>query len=207
MNKLQSDLFEIFNKLNDYFFQSKLSVPIISLVIMESKDATGSLLPFLFADKKEKDVHLLKMNIMYFNRSSKYIILTLLHEMTHIWQLEYGTISSKFSYHNKEFSEKMESFGIEIKNIINIKSCVGYRVSSIVIKGGSYDKFFNEHLSEYDISILNEVKNESSKVYKKNKSLYVCDICNARVWGKPGLLINCPECNIQFKEAKECQRK
>jgi hypothetical protein len=51
------------------------------------------------------------LNPVHFARPLYHILATLLHELTHAWQHEYGT-PSKAPHHNKQLREKCEAFGV-----------------------------------------------------------------------------------------------
>jgi len=53
----------------------------------------------------------INLNRTHLNRPLWDILATLLHEMTHSWQAVYGTPSNSW-FHNKEFQNKMTTFGI-----------------------------------------------------------------------------------------------
>lgn len=53
----------------------------------------------------------INLNAAYLNRPIWEILATLLHQMTHSWQVVYGK-PSKSWFHNKEFRQKMAVFGL-----------------------------------------------------------------------------------------------
>lgn len=59
-----------------------------------------------------RKIHELAVNPAYFARYPlKEVLQTLVHEMAHFWQYEFGT-PGRARYHNKEWGDKMESLGL-----------------------------------------------------------------------------------------------
>ena len=89
--------------------------------------------------------HEIALNPAYFaGRPIIEVFQTLVHEMVHLWQFEFGTPSIK-TYHNKEWADKMESIGLmpSATGLPGGKR-TGQNMADYPIKGGL---FYNECLS------------------------------------------------------------
>jgi predicted SprT family Zn-dependent metalloprotease len=141
----------------------------------------------------------------YLHVSVKEYCQTLVHEMCHKWQHQFGKPTP--GYHNKEFAEKMKSVGLmPSHNGQPGGKEIGKKMADYSIEGGVFEKAFSEIPEEMLLPFIahpDEEKKKKSK--KKNKVKYTCPMCNANAWGKRGLLIHCGECSteempVQFEE-------
>lgn len=205
----QLQLISLFRILNNRFFNDILEEPIINIVSMEQHNATGSVTPYFFKNKAtNKSIHLLKLNINQFNRSDEEMILSLLHEMMHLWQIDYGTISDSSSYHNKEYAARLEEVGLKAVNIVN-GSRTGYNITTQIKRNGEYDNFiksryYNKYIKNNYFNITKDTTREIKKNnVNKKKTSYSCPTCSNKSWGKPGMEQVCGKCNIKMiEEAK-----
>lgn len=107
---------KIYNTLNLDFFSGELEVPVIT--IQSNVRAYGH----VTVDKVWKDSEInryeLNLGAEYLNRPIKNVVSTLLHEMTHIYNLMHNIqdTSRAGKYHNKRFKEKAESVGLLISH-------------------------------------------------------------------------------------------
>lgn len=102
------ELYQVFNK---ELFDN--SLPNCLITVQRRKRVMGYFSANRWVNNdKEIKVHELALNPTYF-ASCVFIELfqTIVHEMCHLWQFEYGKPSVK-TYHNKEWANKMESIGL-----------------------------------------------------------------------------------------------
>lgn len=149
---------------------------------------------------------------------------TLVHEMAHLWQWEFGT-PSRNGYHNKEWAEKMIEIGLMPSDTGQPGGkTTGQAMTHYIITGGMYERAFEVMPQEFILPFTSlegdlmksmltgapgsdpqgGVAGLSAKVQKlrprsKNKVKYTCPGCKANVWGKPELRIRCMECEQQFE--------
>ena len=109
-NNLAQQFYFWFDKFNEKFFEQQLGTPVISF---ESTDCRV-LGHFVIGRNAIGAKWNININERYLNQSFGKLLVTLLHEMGHEWQQEFSKPgkSDKYNYHNKEFQNKMESFGI-----------------------------------------------------------------------------------------------
>lgn len=104
---LLQNAYEIFNQ---ELFDGQLSDCLLTL--QREKKTMGYFSEDRWINTEGKKTHELALNPSYFG-SHKIIEIfqTLVHEQCHLWQLQFGKPSRR-SYHNQEWSDKMESIGL-----------------------------------------------------------------------------------------------
>jgi len=87
--------------------------------------------------------HEISLNPDYLLRPSIQWHTTLIHEMTHLWQQEFGK-PSRTSYHNKQWAKKMESIGLMPSDTGEPGgSRTGQYMTQYIIKDGPFETVFN----------------------------------------------------------------
>lgn len=75
------------------------------------------------------------------------IMQTLAHEMTHLWQFHFGK-SGRRGYHNKEWANKMENFGLMPSSTGKVGGAkTGDQMADYIIEGGYFDKLCQDLLT------------------------------------------------------------
>ncbi len=152
---------------------------------------------------------------------------TLVHEMCHLWQYELGN-PSRSGYHNKEWAAKMEAIGLMPSSTGKPGGKkTGQDMADYPIAGGLFEEAFNaldqQDLDSFRLKYLpsmteyvlpgtegseegEEGETETGEEVKEGKSgkktKYICS-CGNKVWGKPGLLLKCLECDSDFTEEEK----
>jgi predicted SprT family Zn-dependent metalloprotease len=127
---------------------------------------------------------------------------TLVHEMVHLWQQEFGKPSRR-GYHNTEWAAKMDEVGLVPSSTAAPGGArVGQLVSHYIADGGRFAVAFAAMPAEYLLPwSCEEPEEERGKTTRsRNKVKYCCPGCEANVWGAPGLSILCGECSEAFEE-------
>ena len=110
----------------DYFNDALFSgfLPDVVITLQRTRNAKGYFSPKRFIEyaeagkqapalKDRQRTHELAMNPETFSgRTFKQILSTLVHEMVHVWQEEFGTPSKDYKYHNTEWADEMEKIGL-----------------------------------------------------------------------------------------------
>lgn len=175
---------EIYNIFNKELFSNEL--PNCIITITRQKRVMGYFSPNRWINNKGKQNHELALNPSYFSSSNFIeIFQTIVHEMVHLWQYEFGTPSQR-SYHNKEWADKMESLGLvpsstgapggkktgQKMNDYPMKNGVFEKVCIEIFKQGLFLKWFDrysnkstfiindEELDEEDIKEMIDTNNE-----------------------------------------------
>ena len=178
------------------------------------------------SSNENESVHEISLNPDYLLRPSIEWHSTLVHEMVHLWQQEFGK-PSRAAYHNREWASKMKSLGL-MPSATGFPggACTGQSISQYIIKYGLYESVFNSidpeelellRLKYLPVASLAEFEKKkptipgadddeqdgagSGAAKAKSKSgvrfKYTCP-CGNNVWGKSGLLIHCLECDDNY---------
>ena len=167
--------------------------------------------------------HEISLNPDYLLRSSIEWHSTLIHEMVHLWQYEFGKPSHR-AYHNKQWAAKMESLGLIPSDTGQPGGArTGQKVTQYINPDGAFAEVFHSHDTEEleqlrlrylpIISLAPYVNkkedpdgDEGAETGggKKSRSgvrfKYTCP-CGNNVWGRSGLLIQCLICNLNYTES------
>ena len=197
----------MFDHFNRTLFASKLR-PVI-LNFSRHSGALGFFAPSRWATGDGADVaktdvrHEISLNPAWLrSRPPIAVASTLVHEMIHLWQQDFGTPSRR-GYHNEQWARAMESVGLKPSSTAAPGGArVGQRVSHYIEEGGRFAKAFAKLPKRCRLPWTCDEPDAAAtkKAKQKNKVKYTCPGCDANVWGKPGLPISCLECEEQFKE-------
>lgn len=144
------------------------------------------------------------MNPQHFKaRSDIEILSTLVHEMCHLWQEHLGK-PSRWSFHNKEWGNKMESIGLMPSNTgLPGGKRTGRQMTHYQIEGGRFlavtkdllDSGFKLSWQQRDgATLLSKCRPDpAAKSGKRVK--FTCRTCDANAWGKSTLKLICGRCN------------
>ncbi len=209
---------------NEVLFNN--SLPGCILNFSRKKNTHGFLAPERWrrVDGEAKYVHEISLTPYTFYRPLKEVFSTLVHEMVHLWQWEFGK-PSRNGYHNKQWTAKMEEIGL-IPSDTGMKggNKVGQKMSHYILSGGMYEKAFDAipktfllpftSLEGDLLRMVIEKRKEGSstekvkdgrsdiaKLYRpgKKRTKYTCHNCGFNVWGKPNLNLNCGDCGGKYE--------
>lgn len=176
------------------------------------------------ADAEKTTVHEISINPDFMSRTDKEWHSTLVHEMCHLWQEEFGN-PSRTAYHNKEWADKMERIGLMPSDTGQPGGKrTGQSMTHYIISGGLFEQVFNM-LDEADLKNLRlkykprltisalvakaggegkegkegEEPGEPKAPKSGKKFKYTCS-CGNNVWGRDGLRLHCCECDTDFTQ-------
>ncbi len=183
------------------------SLPGCILTFSRKRNTHGFMSPEQWRRKGEQfcTVHEISLTPKTLSQKPIEVFGTLVHEMVHLWQWEYGN-PSRCGYHNKEWALKMKEIGL-IPSATGLPGGkqTGQRMSHYIKRGGRYEKAFQKIPKEFLLPFVTGAKRETQlpKKYQKtknrNKIKYTCWKCRTNVWGKPNLKLRCEECNEAFE--------
>jgi hypothetical protein len=127
---------------------------------------------------------------------------TLVHEMVHLWQQEFGR-PSRTGYHNAEWAAKMDEVGLTPTSTGAPGGArVGQAVTHFIATGGRFAEAFAAMPSKFLLpwSCEELEDGQGKKPASRNKVKYTCTGCATNVWGKPGLAVVCGDCEEAFEE-------
>lgn len=144
--------------------------------------------------------HTISLTPMHLDRPLQEIFGTLVHEMVHLWQHDHGENKSKNGYHNKEWAEKMKEIGLYPSSTGQEGGKeTGPKVSHYIIGGGPFDNCFQNMPEDIKLHWIGAADQEKKKKPKREKTTYQCPGCEAKIWGKPDLRVQCLECEEIFE--------
>ena len=113
---------------------------------------------------KLKVIHEISLTPDSLNRPDKYWHATLVHEMVHLWQCDYGK-ESRQCYHNKQWANKMESLGLMPSHTgLPEGNKTGQSMTHYIMEGGLFAKAF-QSIAQADLERL-------TLPYRLNRSKY-----------------------------------
>jgi predicted SprT family Zn-dependent metalloprotease len=199
---ITSKQFTHFDKLFAYYNKELFNGNLKDCMIITNrkKKACGSFSPCRWKNKlieKENEIHEITINPDTLDGPDEVWHQTLIHEMVHLWQRDFGNIS-RAGYHNKQWADKMEEIGLMPSNTGKEGGKkTGQRMSDYIISGGlfikAYQRLKDKHLEYATNPVLFDEKKITEKK-SRSKTKYTCP-CGNNVWGKPGLFITCNNCN------------
>ncbi len=183
----------------DYFnrklFEGKL--PPVLITLQRKGKSFGYFAPNKFQDRIHEGgkVHELAMNPAFFEKRTELEILsTLVHEMCHVEQEEFGTPTR--TAHNKEWVGMMEKVGLIPSNTGEPGGKqTGAKVSHYIDESGAFKGYAMELILDGWTAAFNSEERPRAAVKRASKTKYTCPSCDMNVWAKPGMRIGCIACN------------
>ncbi len=115
-NRVSGYLNKIFAELNETYFESALTKPVIT--IQSTPKAYGHVTVGKVWESGDEQRHELNIGAGTLKRPIEEIVATMLHEMVHLWCLAKGIkdTSRGCTYHNKRFKEEAEKRDLKIEH-------------------------------------------------------------------------------------------
>lgn len=139
-----------YNRFNTLLFDGQL--PACMITVQREKGIMGYFYAKRWAKPHEKGAytHELALNPAYFaTRPLIDLFQTLVHELCHLWQHEFGKMKSLKAYHNKEWADKMESIGLMPSDTGQEGGKrTGQKMSDYPIAGGRFELACEQVLQE-----------------------------------------------------------
>ncbi|WP_461255780.1 SprT-like domain-containing protein [Treponema sp. R80B11-R83G3] len=201
--------FQLFDELYQYYNNELFGGTLADCIIItqKSKKATGSFSPARWKNKikdDEQNIHEITLNPECLDGPDEEWQQTLVHEMVHLWQRDFGKIS-RAGYHNKQWADKMEEIGLMPSSTGREGGKkTGQRMSDYIIPGGLFIEAYKRLKNKKLKYATNPVFFDGSKIPGKksrSKTKYTC-ACNNNIWGKPGLSVTCNNCKKLYIEAE-----
>lgn len=177
------------------------------LVTLERrKGARGYYSPARFKNTREEFADQITMNPDHLkSRPDREALSTLVHEQAHLWQQHFGK-PSRSNYHNKEWGSKMDELGLTPTSTGQPGGKrTGQRVTHMIVNGGAFDRAYAK-LAKTGFELTWGSAPDFATTTKKGaagkRAKYCCPTCEAAAWGKPGLNINCGDCDEPMELAE-----
>jgi hypothetical protein len=126
--------------------------------------------------------------------SDKQIVQTLVHEMCHVWQHQYGDPSGG-GYHNREWSAKMKTSGLYPSSTgMPGGRETGHSMSDYIIPGDRFDQSYDKLAATGWRLNLESAPRAGVPGNTNSKTKFTCEQCQQNAWGKPNLFVICGLC-------------
>lgn len=196
-----SEQFSAYQAAFDYFNRALFGGELKPVVLNFSRKAKslGFFAPLRWG--KADDIrHEISLNPSYLAaRPARETMSTLVHEMCHLWQRDFGK-PSRGGYHDREWGSKMESVGLMPSNTgLPGGKRTGDRMTHYIIEGGPFAKAFESIPAEYLLPWSSAEPEDEKKPRPNSKVKFTCPGCEASAWGKPTLKIVCGECEEEME--------
>ena len=208
----------LFEKLNDKFFESALSKPVITLSEEGRKNAYGWFtIDKVWQDGQRGDCHEINICPEYLYRPIEDICETLLHEMVHLKNFQDGVkdYSRSGSYHNKKFQQCAEKHGLYAEQVgnygyvktslkpetvnfiksLNIEAFELFRKKAIKTRINTEDDDVSDDVGVDDADAEDEPKPSSTRKY-------ICENCTTSIRATKEVRVRCEDCNVLFVPAQ-----
>jgi len=187
------NLEKAFNHFNEMLFDHRL--PSVMFTLRAARTSHGHFHAEQFVHRQDGDrTHEIALNPNTMSRDLIEVLSTLVHEMTHLEQQEYGTPGKK-GHHNKEWVGLMENVGLIPSDTGEPGGKkTGRKMTHYIDPMGNFQKAYDA-LMPFDIPYFTQAA-ERSTAKKKDPSKVKreCPCCNAKAWAKQGMRIICGDC-------------
>jgi SprT-like family len=195
-----------FQEAYDYFnaelFGGKLR-PLLITLRAKGRRSLGFFSPQRFAGRqKDETVHELALNSDTFTkRTDEEISSTLVHEMVHAWQQDFGQ-PSRNRYHNKQWAAAMEQIGLMPSHTGEPGgNRTGQSMDHYVIEGGPFQLAYQK-LAASGFNLHWSSRAEPAKT-RNSKTKFTCSICGQNAWAKPDAELDCGKCKQGMQPAMQ----
>ncbi|XAI96391.1 sprT-like family protein [Microcystis phage Mel-JY33] len=193
---------EAFMFFNAELFESRLPHPFFTL--QRKKGAHGYFWAEQYQNRgKTETAHEIALNPLTMCRDTKTVLSTLVHEMVHLEQQEYGT-PGKGGNHNKEWGEFMDRIGLTPTSTGQPGGKrTGRKVTHMIVEGGPFDVACDKLLSlGYSLHWHATEQQLKAKPKDLSKVKHTCPCCGQNAWGKLGIRIVCGDCEEMMEAAQ-----
>jgi hypothetical protein len=156
--------------------------------------------------QRDGSAHELALNPRYFGDTESEILSTLVHEMVHVWQQEYGK-PGRGRYHNKEWAVQMFAIGLHPSSTGKKGGApTGQRVSHYIIENGPFAKATAKLLKTgftlnwQATSPLTRRQRREQDAKAASKTKFTCPNCLLNAWAKPDAALLCGAC---YEESRD----
>lgn len=181
-----------FDHFNKALFDQRL--PPVMFTLTRRTGAHGYFHAEQFKHRDGDQTHEIALNPNTMDREMRAVLSTLVHEMTHLEQQEYGK-PSKGGHHNMEWANMMLKVGLTPTDTGNEGGkMTGRKVTHMIDEGGPFDVAFQD-LMPFDIPYFTQPRDKAEKKKDLSKVKTTCPCCDTKAWCKQGTRIVCGDCN------------
>ncbi len=193
------NLDKAFNHFNAELFDHRL--PSVLFTLTRKRKAHGYFWAEQFKHREDSDpTHEIALNPDSMDRTLDAVLSTLVHEMTHLEQQEYGTPGSKGN-HNREWVKLMERVGLIPSNTGEPGGKqTGRQMTHYVEAGGAFETSMHKLIADgFSLPYFTQPRPAAEKKKDLSKVKFTCTCCDAKAWAKVGTRIICADCNEEMQ--------
>lgn len=190
-----SGLDRAFEFFNTELFNDRL--PPVVFTLRAGRKANGYFWAEQFEHREDGDkTHEIAMNPATMSRDLTAILSTLVHEMTHLEQQEYGK-PGKNGNHNREWVGLMERIGLIPSNTGQPGGKqTGRQMTHYIEPDGAFEDACERLLATgFDLPYFTRPREAGAKKKDLSKVKHTCPCCEFKAWAKQGAKLICGECN------------
>jgi predicted SprT family Zn-dependent metalloprotease len=204
---ITNEVFAAYSGQYDYFNRTLFNGELPDCLLnfsRKGKNNHGFFAPERWSDSEQSDgatfKHEISLNPTTLrNRSQEDITSTLVHEMCHLWQREFGK-PGKRGYHNEEWAKKMDEVGLTPSNTgAPGGKRHGIQMTHFVTPDGVFARAFSAMPAELQLPWLGLDPTGTKGPAPTSKFKYTCQ-CDNKIWGRQGLNLRCEDCQSDFVE-------
>lgn len=205
--RVSNYLMKIFRAINEEYFNNELEIPTIT--IQSTVGAYGHISVQKIWHSNDTATHELNLSADYLNRPIEAVVSTLIHEASHLWNLQHDIkdTSNRGVYHNKNFKKTAEELGHlhierDEKYGWTITSPTEDTLDFIIDRG--FEDIQLVRGTQFSFAGIGGAKAGNGKVIppktRKPSSTrkYICPCCGNSFRATKNLKVMCMDCNEQF---------
>jgi predicted SprT family Zn-dependent metalloprotease len=184
-----------FNHFNKELFGHRL--PSVLFTLTRKRKAHGYFWAEQFKHRADGDsTHEISLNPDSMDRTLDAVLSTLVHEMTHLEQQEYGTPGSKGN-HNREWVGLMERVGLIPSNTGEPGGKqTGRQMTHYVEAGGAFEVSMHKLIADgFSLPYFTQPRAAAEKKKDLSKVKFTCPCCGDKAWAKHSMRLVCGECD------------
>ena len=189
----------MFAYFNDRLFDGKL--PPVLLNFSRLNRTYGFFAPERWAGKGHQRAHEISLNPQHLKtRKPEEVASTLVHEMVHLWQHEDGN-PGRSGYHNREWATKMLEVGLVPSDTGQPGGKqTGQHMTHYIDPKGAFARAWSSMPGDLWLPWAAIPEGERRRTPRApSKFAYECPKGHGKVWGKPGLELNCGICGKRYR--------
>ena len=187
-----------FNHFNKTLFEDRL--PPVLFTLRASRKAYGYFWAEQFAHREDGDVtHEIALNPATMDRTLEAVLSTLVHEMTHLEQQEFGKPGKK-GHHNRAWVQLMLAVGLIPSNTGEPGGKqTGRQMTHYVEPDGAFETSCADlKATGFDLPYFTKAREAVAKKKDLSKVRFECPCCSFKAWAKQGANLICGDCNEQL---------
>jgi hypothetical protein len=194
---------QAFDFFNAELFEGKLSPVLITLTRKTQTRGYYSAKKFETRDAKAQADEIALNPVEFRGRTDEQILSTLVHEMTHHWQHQFGK-PSRGRYHNAEWADKTETLGLMPSDTgLPGGGRRGQAMTHYILDDGPFARACKRLLDGGFVLTWQDPGTPRATQPGKNKVKFTCSQCGQNAWAKPGTQLVCAACCWNMGESGE----